>query len=230
MDQLQMHSASAVHNTAWNVVYGHVVLCQNSPDADPDAEMSKKLYSDLCSQLPRSSLLPCLVDLCRSLCGIMRSYRQIFIWHQTLEQQDHQDHNQEYVLKKLSNGFQRIWQDVQTKVRIIVNANSVKGMTIDTFIKLMDTIHMLIEVGRKFCGSESDSLQQSLKEQCLTYFNAYHQERLEELKMHLDNEGWAICPVKASFKVVQLKEFRHIGKCQDFFCKKNAFFFGHRAF
>ena len=26
MDQLHMHVTSAVHNTAWNVVYGHAVL------------------------------------------------------------------------------------------------------------------------------------------------------------------------------------------------------------
>ena len=49
MDQLQMHSASAVHNSAWNVVYGHVVLCQDDPEAV--GEVTKKLYGDLCSQL-----------------------------------------------------------------------------------------------------------------------------------------------------------------------------------
>ena len=26
MDQLQMHITSAIHNTAWNVVYGHAML------------------------------------------------------------------------------------------------------------------------------------------------------------------------------------------------------------
>ena len=28
--------------------------------------------------------------------------------------------------------------------------------------------------------------------------------------MHLENEGWALCPVKPTFKVLQLKEFRAI--------------------
>ena len=51
------------------------------------------------------------------------------------------------------------------KVKILVTTNSVKGLSIDNFLKIIDTIHMLIEVGRKFCSSESDSLQQSLKEQ-----------------------------------------------------------------
>ena len=76
-----MHSASAVHNTAWNVVYGHVVLCRDDPENN--GEIAKKLYGDLCTQLPLSSLLPCLVDLCRSLCGIMQSYQSIYQWHIT---------------------------------------------------------------------------------------------------------------------------------------------------
>ena len=83
---------------------------------DPDAvgEVTKKLYGDLCSQLHLTSLLPCLVDLCRSLCGIMQSYKSIYNWHVNQDSCG----TQEYVLKKLSNGFPRIWQDVQTKVKL----------------------------------------------------------------------------------------------------------------
>jgi len=59
-------------------------------------------------------------------------------------------------------------------------------------------------VGHSFCGSESDTLQESLKRQCLAYFQSYHQSSLEELKMHLENEGWQPCPVKPSFGVHKL--------------------------
>ena len=59
----------------------------------------------------------------------------------------------------------------------------------------------LIEVGHDFCGSPSNTLQESLKKQCWSYFQSYHLERLEEIKMHLENEGWALCPVKPTFKV-----------------------------
>ena len=37
------------NNSAWNVVYGHVVLCQDDPENV--GEVTKKLYGDLCSQL-----------------------------------------------------------------------------------------------------------------------------------------------------------------------------------
>lgn len=202
MDQLQMHSASAVHNNAWNVVYGHVVLCQDDPELIN--ETAKKLYVDLCCQLPGSSLLPCLVDLCRSLCNIMQSYQLIYDWHR-LRSNDQND----FVLRKLANGFARIWQDVQTKIKVLISSNAqIKHLHIDTFLKIIDTIHLLIEVGHKFCSSNSDSLKQSLKDQCWTYFQNYHEQRLSELNMHLDNEGWQLCPVKSTFKISQLREFQ----------------------
>ena len=70
----------------------------------------------------------------------------------------------------------------------------------------------LIEVGHDFCGSPSNTLQESLKKQCWSYFQSYHLERLEEIKMHLENEGWALCPVKPTFKVPQLVEFRRLNR------------------
>ena len=93
MDQLQMHSASAVHNTAWNVVYGHAALCQQSSDQDITNELSKKLYGDLCSYVSSSSLLPCIVDLCRSLCSIMDSYKKIVNWHELQDDQGKNNDN-----------------------------------------------------------------------------------------------------------------------------------------
>ncbi len=83
MDQLHMHVTSAVHNTAWNVVYGHAVLSSSSNDAagDSDAEMARRPYADLCGGVAEASVLPCLVDLCRALWGIMSSYRRISQWH-----------------------------------------------------------------------------------------------------------------------------------------------------
>ncbi len=224
MDQLHMHLTSAIHNTAWNVVYGHAALILHH-----DPQLGKKPYADLCACIAEESFLPCLVDLCRALWNIMNSYRQIVLWHEadkerrmSVEEEGEEKQqslaevesnlDRQYVERKLSSGKMRIWQDVQTKVRVFVLANDLSGLGIDTFLEFMDVIHRLIEVGHDFCGSPSDTLEESLKKQCWSYFHNYHLERLEELKMHLENEGWALCPVKPTFKVMHLVEFRHLNK------------------
>ncbi len=89
MDQLHMHVTSAVHNTAWNVVFGHAVLssCAASDDGGgggggaSESDLARRPYADLCGAVAPASVVPCLVDLCRALWGIMNSYQRISQWH-----------------------------------------------------------------------------------------------------------------------------------------------------
>ena len=45
------------------------------------------------------------------------------------------------IQKKLETGSTRIWQDVQTKVGLLVVGSDVSDLTIDQFLKLLDVIH-----------------------------------------------------------------------------------------
>ena len=47
LDQLHMHVTSAIHNTAWNVVFGHAVLTDSMASDD----LAKKPYADLCAAI-----------------------------------------------------------------------------------------------------------------------------------------------------------------------------------
>ena len=145
MDQLHMHLTSAIHNTAWNVVFGHAALLQQ-PGCIQEQQLGKKQYADLCGCIAEDSVLPCLVDLCRALWNIMNSYRQIVAWHDVDNGEeevdcDSSDADRLYIERKLANGKMRIWQDVQTKVRVFVLANDLSGLGIDTFLEFMDVIH-----------------------------------------------------------------------------------------
>ena len=51
-------------------------------------------------------------------------------------------------------------------------------------------------------------LQISYRFECFSLCpQSYHLERLHELKMHLVNESWTVCPVRDSFSVFQLQEY-----------------------
>ena len=76
----------------------------------------------------------------------MNSYRQIVAWHDVDGNSDgcdsgSSDADRLYIERKLANGKMRIWQDVQTKVRVFVLANDLSGLGIDTFLEFMDVIH-----------------------------------------------------------------------------------------
>ncbi|KAL3842010.1 hypothetical protein ACJMK2_020083 [Sinanodonta woodiana] len=222
MDQLHMHFASAIHNTAFQIVLGYVELCSGTKETN----FQKKQYADLCKYVTIESFTPCLIDLCKALWGVMRSYHKTMKWHeahdiQTDSTESDVSRNVElsfdkrYIKQKLENGLIRIWQDVQQKVRTYILGIDLSEFKLDEFIQFLDLVNRMIEIGDEFCQSKSEGLQESLKQQSLNYFKNLHRAKMDELRMFLENEGWEMCPVKSNFHIVNLVEFRfmrHLNK------------------
>ncbi|KAH9518838.1 Syndetin [Bulinus truncatus] len=213
IDQLLMHFTSAIHNTAFTIILGYVELTSGSGGS---ANFQKRQYDDLCKNITTETFSPCLVDLCKALWEIMKSYYKTINWH-TLNEQDNpatdsEVFHQRYVDKKLEHGKSRIWEDVQQRVKKFVMATNISGFKFDEFIYILDIINRMIEVGEEFCGSKSESLQDTLKLQSLNYFKTHHQNRLDELRMFLENEAWEMCPVRSNFNILHLAEFHFLRK------------------
>lgn len=82
----------------------------------------------------------------------------------------------------------------------------------DEFIEILTVNNRLIEIGQEYCNRSCDSqiMLKATKEQTLSFFKSYHVNHLEELKMFLENEIWHLCPVKSSFSLFKLHEFRFL--------------------
>nr|CAD7591027.1 unnamed protein product [Timema genevievae] len=227
MDQMHMHFASAIHNSAFNVVHGYVELCFVQTHGEDPVILHKKQFRELCKFVTAESFIPCLLDLCKALWEIMKSYHKVIIWQQrndsdkltadgAMENVDFEaSFNKEYVKQKLENGLARIWQDVQSRISVYLLGSDLAWYKFDEFLQVLGIVHRLMEVGEEFCGSKSTDLQNSIRTQSMNYFINYHQSRLDELRIFLENEGWEICPVKPNFTILRLQEFgslRHILK------------------
>ncbi|GFS12991.1 coiled-coil domain containing 132 [Elysia marginata] len=223
MDQLHMHFASAIHNTAFTIILGYVELTSGSGGTE---NFQKRQYTDLCKHITIETFTPCLVDLCKALWGVLKSYYKTMKWHETNDKdaarqspepddgaaEVEASFNRRYVNQKLEYGRVRVWQDIQQKVRAYVLASDLSGLKLDEFILVLDIVNRMIEIGDEFCGSKSEALQDSMKQQSLNYFKTHHRVRLEELHMFLENEAWEVCPVKSNFNILQLMEFRFMRK------------------
>ncbi|KAM4792316.1 syndetin isoform 4-T4 [Cyanocitta cristata] len=221
MDQLHMHFTQAIHNTVFQVVLGYVELCAGNTDT----KFQKLQYKDLCTHITSDSYIPCLADLCKALWEVMLSYYRTMQWHENHDQDEaavvssvsdgnnvigteENSFDRNYVKKKLEHGLSRIWQDVQLKVKTYLLGTDLSSFKYDDFIFVLDIISRLMQVGEEFCGSKSEVLQESIRKQSVNYFKTYHRTRLEELRMFLENETWELCPVKSSFSILQLHEFK----------------------
>lgn len=216
MDQLHLHFTSAIHNAAFKVVQENIQKFLGVHDNKFD----KMQFSDLCKCVPIEKFSPCLIDLCNALWSVMCSYYDTIVWH---EEHDHLDSNETdkvnsdadsvhgvYIKQKLDHGLIRIYQDVQQKVRTYILSISLSPFKLEQFIQFLDIVNRMIEIGEDFCGSKSESLQDSLKQQSLNYFENHHRAKLDELRMFLENEGWELCPVKSSFHILNLVEFKFL--------------------
>ncbi|KAF8795632.1 Syndetin like protein [Argiope bruennichi] len=216
VDQLLMHFASAIHNTAFTIVLEYAE--KNS--SGKVRSHQKRQYSDLCQLIDSENFTSCLVDLCKALWQIMHSYWCILEWHdifsvnrnQMNESVNSDEFNRNYIHQKLEHGLLRVWQDVQQKVKSYILASDMSHFKFDEFIHILALIQRLIDIGEDFCGSRSEDLQESVRKQSVNYFRNYHRGFMEELRTFLENESWGICPVHSAFSAVHLQEFRFLAR------------------
>ncbi|XP_058972812.1 syndetin [Pocillopora verrucosa] len=218
MDKLIIHFMTAINHESFSVVMDH--LGESSSEVKCDDGFQHLHFEEQCKKVGAEHFTSCLLDLCKVLWSLMLSYHQIIKWHEQYDPAMHiseteQDepsaeatYNKNYIQQKLEHGLNRIWKEVQERIKSHLLAHDLSYFKYDDFIYVLDLVNRLIAVGEEFCGSTSEDLHDSIRTQTVKYFKTYHRSRMDELRMFLENDAWELCPVKASFKIVDLSEFR----------------------
>lgn len=234
IDQLLMHFTTCVHKTAFRTLLHHA-----STKIDDKATLQKKTFGDMCQYIDLGIFIPCLVALCRSLSNVLWCYQKVYFWHQNerIKELDSSvseaDHS--YILQKLAKGKQRVWMDVQSKVKVLLISADMANLEYEQFLKIIDITNILIKVGEKLCGKCSDGgvkekqfstdLQNPIYDLSMQYFRAYHKKCMDELHTFLVHEAWESCPVQDDFSVLQMAEFKpyHAANQREMIGRSNKF-------
>ena len=189
--------------------------------------------------VPLEDFTRCLIALCDSFWCVVYSCHKTMEWHQlnkrpsfsnemvledeepcgrgewTADDEFGLHHNMEmfdvqYTRSKLKQGLVRLWQDVQKKVKLFLCSSNFALFKYDEFISILDIISRLIEIGEEFCLSKSEDLQETVKNQTVNYFKAFHRSTLDELKMFLEHEAWELGPVTNNFSIHKMREFHFL--------------------
>lgn len=218
LDQLIIHFMTAINHESFSVVLDHTG--EYSAEALSEDSFQHFHFEEQCKKVSVDQFTPCLLDLCKTLWSFMLSYHQIYKWHEQYDPAMHPSatgheepsaeaaYNKNYIQQKLDHGLNRIWKEVQERIKSHVLSHDLSYFKYDDFIYVLDLVNRLIAVGEEFCSSSSEDLHESIRKQTVKYFKTYHRTRMDELRMFLENEAWELCPVKASFKIVDLSEFR----------------------
>lgn len=215
MEQLHMHYSSAVNESSIEAVKHYV------------GDASDMKFQEMCQSVQPNKAPICLLNLCENLFLIMRSYYLLVDWHSKYDEEEtvpisnnvfeiEKNVSREYIRQKLKAGLVRIWHDVQAKVSTFLKSSGLEEYPFEKFIQMLGILRKLTQVAEVFCGDKSDLLQDFIKTQSVLYIKNYHRGRMEELKLFLENEGWEQCPVKSTFNLVNLQEFKQFKKYLNF--------------
>ncbi|KAL1502132.1 hypothetical protein ABEB36_007324 [Hypothenemus hampei] len=209
IDNIHVHYITAIYNSSINIVTSYVA---SADILDSSENSGKNLYKTLCQSVPQECFIPCLFQLCKVLFKIVLSYHQLTNWYNNREEEENTELRVEFNMskQKLEHNLVKIWDDVQRKVSSLLLNADLSMYKFDQFVQVLRVVHRLIQVGEEFCASKSEDLQESIRKQSVCYFKNYHAQRMEELKIFMENEMWEICPVKSSFDILQLQEFRSV--------------------
>lgn len=209
MEQLHMYYSSAVNESSVQALKSF-------------AKESDIKFQDLCLSVSANQAPYCLLKLAENLFLIMRSYYLLVKWHFKHDEDEipndstvfdiERNVSREYIRQKLKAGLLRIWHDVQAKVSTFLKSASLEDCPFEKFILILGILRKLTQVAEIFCGDKSDVLQDFIKNNSVVYIKNYHKGRMEELKLFLENEGWEICPVKSTFNILNLQEFKQFKK------------------
>uniref|UniRef100_A0A1I8IN74 Vps54_N domain-containing protein n=1 Tax=Macrostomum lignano TaxID=282301 RepID=A0A1I8IN74_9PLAT len=136
-DQLHMHFTSTLHNAAFQIVLGYTQLGSSTTAEN----FQRQQYQQLCSQLPPELYLPCLSDLCKSVWEILKNFYQVLQYHHAnnassastgpdqQQQQQLSSSAAAYLTQKLAQAPGKLWQDVQSKIRIYLQSAAAPACT-----------------------------------------------------------------------------------------------------
>ncbi|XP_013184327.1 syndetin [Amyelois transitella] len=211
MEQLHMHYSSAVNLSSADALRPYI----------GEANLDVK-FQDMCQLVQPNKAPVCLLNLCEKLFLIMRSYYLLVNWHTKHDEEDtssssnvfeiEKSVSREYIRQKLKAGLMRIWHDVQAKVSSFLKSSGLEEYPFEKFIQMLGILRKLTQIAEVFCGDKSDILQDFIKTQSVLYIKNYHRGRMDELKLFLENEGWEQCPVKSTFNLLNLQEFKQFKK------------------
>lgn len=219
VDQLHINFISAIHTMAYNVLKEFRV-----GDAD---DRQKYLYEEMCASISADNFIPCLIKLCKSFWCILVCYYQAALWHhnarplKAVDAADSDPEHADYIQQKFKCGYNRIWSDIQSKLSLYLSTNrTMHTLKYEQFIQVLSVVQRLRKVGMEFCSEPSTQLMESMRSQCVQFFQRYHKSCLDEIRLFLDNEAWM--PVHSFNDLLQLQEFGAVKGSMERFMRKDA--------
>lgn len=77
----------------------------------------------------------------------------------------------------------------------------------DHILDIVDSINQFNRIGKLYFSNFHQELSNVIEQRTAVYFERYHRERMDELRMFIENEAFTLCPVSTQFTIFDLQDF-----------------------
>ena len=187
-------------------------------------------YNDLCKLIEPKHYLRALIELVSLFVALLTNYHSILHFHmvhdekqQNLSELDavngedySNDNDVEFADKSMTivekGVFQKTLLDNMLPTfglaldlcnSLLTNFDIIQ-LKFDQFLKIIEVSERFHKFGQLHFGNQSPKVASVLEKQSMIFFKHYHLERMDEIKMFLENETFTLCPVTVQFTIFDL--------------------------
>uniref|UniRef100_A0A0R3RYK8 Vps54_N domain-containing protein n=1 Tax=Elaeophora elaphi TaxID=1147741 RepID=A0A0R3RYK8_9BILA len=190
-----------------------------------EAKIEELSYEQLCEAVNTGQILDCIRELGFVICKVLFTYHSILLFHIDEDERLEYTHekcgwlfkNMGIVRKILVDSLYSIFKTASVKFNTLLYCQDLSLLKIDQFLDIIEMSNRFKQFGRTYFGNICGEVKMSLEKQSDLYFKRFHYERMDELRMFLENEAFAVCPVPLQFTLFDLQEFSFLkesSKCQ----------------
>uniref|UniRef100_A0A0K0F554 Exocyst complex component Sec8 n=1 Tax=Strongyloides venezuelensis TaxID=75913 RepID=A0A0K0F554_STRVS len=179
-------------------------------------------YELLCEKVNSEILAETLIEQCTSFVQIFISYHEMIKYCRNNETSLIDEDFSHALNVKLSTFCYNFFKIAANKINTLLACNDMSYVKFDTFLDVVEYINIFKDFGKSYFGYNCVEITMTLDKQILVYFQRYHKERLEELKLFLENEMFAPVPVSFQFTIFDLQEFQFLKEDRYCISKRKA--------
>uniref|UniRef100_A0A0K0D962 Separase n=1 Tax=Angiostrongylus cantonensis TaxID=6313 RepID=A0A0K0D962_ANGCA len=171
------------------------------------AEMS---YEALCERIVPEHIVSTVRELCYVMCKILTIYHAILRFHNEDDERRRlgnltEDTSIGVVMNYMISSLSGVFHVALSALRSLLCCQDFSSLKFEELLDIVDMTKRFHDFGHRFFGDSSDEIAVSLEKQAIAYFVHYHLERVEELRVFLENECFTLCPVPNQFTIFDLQ-------------------------
>lgn len=170
-------------------------------------------YTSLCLKLESEQASTTFREMGFVLCRSFHSYHKILHFHSS----ESASEASQKIYRSLLAARSDVFLSATKRLLTLVESRDFVSMKFDHILDIVDSINRFNNLGKTYFACDQQKLAESIEKRTEIYFDQYHNERMEELSMFIENESFTLCPVPFQFTIFDLQDFEFLKESRQEF-------------